>query len=93
MTRGHIPPLGNIREQSFNEIWEDVAYRQIRTECFKPMEKSEILAESLLESDSLLSKARKQASRFHTPVIGFVGELRKKKGLPSLLYAYAQANK
>jgi len=50
----------------------------IDTECFKPMEKNENLAETLGISIS--------------HVIGFVGELRKKKGLKTILSAYAQVN-
>ncbi len=51
----------------------------IDVELFKPMQKNEALAE-LLGLGSL-------------PVIGFVGELREKKGLRTLLSAYAQVNK
>ncbi|MEW6083845.1 MAG: glycosyltransferase family 4 protein [Chloroflexota bacterium] len=47
---------------------------------FKPMEKNAALLESLGIQSSL-------------PVLGFVGELREKKGLKTLLPAYAQANK
>jgi MoaA/NifB/PqqE/SkfB family radical SAM enzyme len=36
MTRERIPPLGNIRDQSFKEIWEDGAYRQIRLKMHPP---------------------------------------------------------
>jgi radical SAM protein with 4Fe4S-binding SPASM domain len=36
MTRERIPPLGNIREQSFKEIWEGAAYRQIRLNMHPP---------------------------------------------------------
>ncbi len=48
----------------------------VDAECFKPMDKNLVLAETL------------GISTF--PVIGFVGELRAKKGLPALLTAYAQ---
>lgn len=66
----------------------------VDTDHFKPMEKNLALAESLtLESDSLLSAFGKQASQFQKPVIGFVGELREKKGLKTLLSAYTQVNK
>jgi len=52
----------------------------VDTECFKPMETNLALAEALgLEKDSM--------------VIGFVGELREKKGLATLLYGYAQIKK
>lgn len=53
----------------------------IDTEHFKPMERNEMLAETLNLQPSTFS------------VIGFVGELREKKGLATLLNAYAQANK
>ncbi len=52
----------------------------IDTDHFKPMERNEALAESILDSDSLLPKIGKLASRIHNPIIGFVGELREKKG-------------
>ncbi|NTU55037.1 MAG: glycosyltransferase family 4 protein [Anaerolineales bacterium] len=65
----------------------------IDTDHFKPMERNEALAESILDSDSLLPKIGKLASRIHTPIIGFVGELREKKGLAILLSAYAQTAK
>lgn len=45
----------------------------IDTDHFKPIERNEALAESILDSDSLLSKGGKQASQIHTPIIGFVG--------------------
>ena len=65
----------------------------VDTELFKPMEGNEVLARSILESDSLLSNTGKQVSRIHLPIIGFVGELRMKKGLATLLSACAQAGK
>jgi glycosyltransferase involved in cell wall biosynthesis len=52
----------------------------IDTTLFKPMERNQVLAEALG-----IEKAER--------VIGFVGELREKKGLMSLLRAYAQTNK
>ena len=36
MTRERIPPLGNLKTQSFKEIWENVAYRQIRLRMQPP---------------------------------------------------------
>jgi len=70
----------------------------VDTEHFKPMERNEILAETLglktLESDSLLSNIGEQAPRLqNNSVIGFVGELREKKGLKTLLSAYTTINK
>ncbi len=53
----------------------------IDTEYFKPIPRNNTLSESL--------GLMKETSR----VIGFVGELREKKGLRSLLTAYAQVNK
>ncbi|HSG44097.1 MAG TPA: glycosyltransferase family 4 protein [Anaerolineales bacterium] len=50
----------------------------VDTEQFKPLERNENLANTLGLS---------------TPVIGFVGELRKKKGLGIILSAYAHASK
>ncbi|MBX3037714.1 MAG: glycosyltransferase family 4 protein [Anaerolineales bacterium] len=56
----------------------------IDTNHFKPMERNDALAAVLGGEDAALSKS---------PVIGFVGELREKKGLQTLLFAYAQVNK
>lgn len=53
----------------------------IDTNKFKPMEKNEILAEML--------KVEGQKSK----VVGFVGELREKKGMETLLSGYAQTAK
>jgi len=36
MTRERIPPLGNIQDQSFREIWEGAAYRRIRLSMHPP---------------------------------------------------------
>lgn len=48
---------------------------------FKPLPRNNLLAESL----GLINKVQ--------PIIGFAGELREKKGLRSLLNAFAQVNK
>ncbi len=66
----------------------------VDTEHFKPMERNKALADALLESDSLLSPLQTGASsQVQKSVIGFVGELRNKKGMTTLLSAYAQINK
>ncbi|HEY3473289.1 MAG TPA: radical SAM protein [Anaerolineales bacterium] len=36
MTREQMPPLGNITNQSFTEIWESAAYRQVRLKMHPP---------------------------------------------------------
>jgi radical SAM protein with 4Fe4S-binding SPASM domain len=36
MTRERIPPLGNLRSQTFQEIWEGEAYRRIRLKMHPP---------------------------------------------------------
>lgn len=60
----------------------DLIPNGIDTDLFKPMEKNKSLAQALsLETDPMSN------------VIGFVGELREKKGLQTLLSAYAQLNK
>ncbi|HQX18021.1 MAG TPA: glycosyltransferase family 4 protein, partial [Anaerolineales bacterium] len=79
----------------------------VDAEHFKPMKKNEVLAESLgLQRNVILSEAKNLrhvapdssvALKGHPqsdmlPVIGFIGELREKKGLKPLLSAYAQAN-
>ena len=58
----------------------------IDTERFKPMEKNSVLAEAL----GLVDEKKKEERKF---VIGFVGELREKKGLATLLSGYAQVAK
>lgn len=58
----------------------------IDTERFKPMEKNSVLAEAL----GLANEKKKEERKF---VIGFVGELREKKGLATLLSGYAQVSK
>lgn len=58
----------------------------IDTERFKPMEKNSVLAEAL----GLVDEKKKEERKF---VMGFVGELREKKGLVTLLSGYAQITK
>lgn len=58
----------------------------IDTERFKPLEKNMILAEAL----GLVDEKKKEERNF---VIGFVGELREKKGMATLLSGYAQLTK
>jgi len=80
----------------------------VDTQHFKPLERNEALAETLgLEnvtlSDSKGSLRSRQTETLQPqkmlpqsdkmPVIGFVGELREKKGLKTLLSAYALVNK
>jgi glycosyltransferase involved in cell wall biosynthesis len=55
-------------------------------QLFKPMPRNTALAESL----SLITEAQVEIP---SRVIGFTGELREKKGLRTLLSAYAQVNK
>lgn len=70
----------------------------IDPEHFKPMEKITKLVQTLrlipFEASGLPSYfGNQQTSALQNPVIGFVGELREKKGLKTLLSAYAQVNK
>jgi glycosyltransferase involved in cell wall biosynthesis len=69
----------------------------IDSEHFKPMEKIARLIQTLRlippETNYTLNLGQQHISRFHQHVIGFVGELREKKGLKTLLYAYAHVNK
>jgi glycosyltransferase involved in cell wall biosynthesis len=67
----------------------------IDTECFKPMERNEGLAEALGLGEGMRKEERSDEWKVESgnPVIGFVGELREKKGLATLLSAYAQINK
>lgn len=59
----------------------------IDTERFKPMERNEALAEMLLNTKDTKGHKEKVA------VIGFIGELREKKGMRALLSGYAQVAK
>ena len=59
----------------------------IDTEHSKPIPCNAVLAESL----GLIDEGKMKEDRL--PVIGFVGELREKKGLRALLCAYTQVNK
>jgi glycosyltransferase involved in cell wall biosynthesis len=59
----------------------------IDTECFKPMGRNEALAETLGMA------GKKKEEREERSVVGFAGELRKKKGQEILLSAYAQLRK
>jgi glycosyltransferase involved in cell wall biosynthesis len=66
----------------------------VDTEHFKPMEKNLVLAESLtLALGSLLPDNQQQPVGLQRSVLGFVGELREKKGLKTLLSAYTLINK
>jgi|SRR5688572_14506702 len=59
----------------------------INTEHFRPIPCNDVLAASL----GLIDEGKMKEERL--PVIGFVGELRAKKGLRTLLSAYAQVSK
>ncbi|MBL8099030.1 MAG: glycosyltransferase family 4 protein [Anaerolineales bacterium] len=74
----------------------------IDTNHFKPMKRNDLLASHVILSEAKdLGDNRRDSSvgAKHLPqsdtlsVIGFVGELRGKKGLQTLLLAYAQVNK
>ena len=58
----------------------DLIHNGIDTDLFKPLKRNEALLEALgLQKED--------------PILGFAGELREKKGLATLLNAYAQVNK
>ena len=62
----------------------------IDTELFKPMERNDTLAEAV----GLGGKWKEErVGSGEWKVVGFVGELREKKGLKTLLNAYAQTSK
>ncbi len=67
----------------------------IDTECFKPTEKNEGLAEALGLGVGKKKEERSGEWKVESeyPTIGFVGELREKKGLSTILSAYAQIYK
>ena len=64
--------------------------------CFKPMGRNEVLAE-ILGLGRKTKEERVESREWKVDgdgaVIGFVGELREKKGLKTLLHAYALVNK
>jgi glycosyltransferase involved in cell wall biosynthesis len=65
----------------------------VDTEHFKPVPKNKVLAEMLgLAKDVIFGEPSLTSGGIST-VIGFVGELREKKGLKTLLDAYALVNK
>lgn len=66
----------------------------IDTECFKPLPRNEALAEALGIILYAPAAVLGGVDSISSPsIIGFVGELREKKGLRALLYGYAQINK
>ena len=66
----------------------------IDSEHFKPMERNEGLAEALnINHAPATVSGGEDAASSNVPVIGFVGELREKKGIAPILSAYAQINK
>ncbi|MDP1547958.1 MAG: glycosyltransferase [Anaerolineales bacterium] len=65
----------------------------VDTERFKPMEKNEALAEALGLASAQAAVLGGGDAALSNIVIGFVGELREKKGLATLLSGYAQVNK
>ncbi|PWB77938.1 MAG: hypothetical protein C3F07_01095 [Anaerolineales bacterium] len=70
----------------------------VDTEHFKPKEKIARLIQTLRlippePNGHTPYLGQQHVSRFQQRIIGFVGELREKKGLKTLLSAYAQANK
>lgn len=71
--------LLRVKAQAFIDREIFLIPNGIDTNLFKPMERNTALAQALGIADE--------------PTIGFVGELRKKKGLTTLLNAYAQTTK
>ena len=69
------------KAQAFVDREIHVIPNGIDTNCFKPMERNEVLAETL------------GVERQKSKVVGFVGELREKKGIATLLTGYAQLAK
>ena len=65
----------------------------VDTDHFKSMERNEALAESLNINQAPVASPGGGNAAVSKNVIGFVGELREKKGLKTLLSAYAQVNK
>jgi glycosyltransferase involved in cell wall biosynthesis len=72
----------------------------IDTNCFKPLERNEALAEAIGLNEGKRKEERNGADVESgegkvgdCAVVGFVGELRKKKGLATLLSGYAQLAK
>ncbi len=66
----------------------------VDTELFKPIKRNEVLAEALnINYAPAAVPGGEDAASSYVSVIGFVGELREKKGLKTLLNAYALVNK
>ena len=70
----------------------------VDTERFKPMERNEVLAETIgltggKRKEERVESGESQREISHCKVIGFVGELREKKGLVTLLFGYTQVAK
>ncbi|HUF00546.1 MAG TPA: glycosyltransferase family 4 protein, partial [Anaerolineales bacterium] len=70
--------------KAFTEREIDLIPNGIDVDHFKPVEKNKRLAEALGLDTGKMKEDR---------VVGFVGELREKKGISALLRAYAQVNK
>lgn len=90
MTRERIPPIGNIRNQSFGEIWESAAYQRIRLKTHPPALSpcrrcDDFVGENkkIWEMIGRTNLDPRTCRRCHHPkclnVLGFVGELREKK--------------
>jgi glycosyltransferase involved in cell wall biosynthesis len=72
------------KAKAFTEREIDLIPNGIDVDHFKPVEKNKRLAEALGLDTGKMKEDR---------VVGFVGELREKKGISALLRAYAQVNK
>lgn len=72
------------KAKAFTEREIDLIPNGIDVDHFKPVEKNKRLAEALGLDTGKVKEDR---------VVGFVGELREKKGISALLRAYAQVNK
>ena len=65
----------------------------VDTDHFKPIERKEALVKTLYRIASPVNISAAEDGSRSNYVIGFAGELRRKKGLSTLLSAYAQVNK
>ena len=61
MTREQIPPLGDLKKQSFHEIWESARYEQVRSMMHPPQLKSCQRCDDFITQNQTLWKLEKQS--------------------------------
>lgn len=59
MTREQIPPLGDLKKQSFQEIWESLNYQQVRSQMHPPQLKACRRCDDFIPQNQALWKLEK----------------------------------